>query len=210
MQNNLTETGGRDGGRAQTNTTTTKTKRHIAFERVGGNPSPSFPILALDPGTDKTALVIYNGKEILRHEILENEEMRSLLGEILPAFKGKVWCEVVKSYGMAVGASVFKTCQAIGRFEQISEENGHWFHEVGRLAVKTHLCKSARAKDANVRQALIDLVGEQGKKAAPGPTYGIKSHTWAALAVAVYGYDQQFLHNANTPGIQAAPCLESK
>ena len=22
------------------------------------------------------------------------------------------------------------------------------------------------------------------------PTYGIKSHTWAALAVAVYGYDQ--------------------
>ena len=206
MQNNLTETGGRDGGRAHT----TITSSQKANGWVGLNPSPSFPILGIDPGTDKTALVIFDGKEILRHEILENEEMRSLLAEILPAFKGKVWCEVVKSYGMAVGASVFKTCQAIGRFEQISEEHGHWFHEVGRLAVKTHLCKSARAKDANVRQALIDLVGEQGKKAAPGPTYGIKSHTWAALAVAVYGYDQQFLHNANTPGIQAAPCLESK
>ena len=186
MQNNLTGTGGRDGGRAHT----TITSSQKANGWVGLNPSPSFPILGIDPGTDKTALVIFDGKEILRHEILENEEMRSLLAEILPAFKGKVWCEVVKSYGMAVGASVFKTCQAIGRFEQISEEHGHWFHEVGRLAVKTHLCKSARAKDANVRQALIDLVGEQGKKAAPGPTYGIKSHTWAALAVAVYGYDQ--------------------
>jgi hypothetical protein len=43
-----------------------------------------------------------------------------------------------------------------------------------------------RAKDANIRQALIDKIGPQGTKAQPGPTYGIKSHSWAALAVAVY------------------------
>jgi hypothetical protein len=43
-----------------------------------------------------------------------------------------------------------------------------------------------------VRQALIDRLGLQGTKKAPGPTYGIKSHEWAALAVAVYGWDQLF------------------
>ena len=187
LHKTLTGSVGRDGGRAQTNITSSQK----AIGCVGLKPAPSYPILALDPGTDQTAMVIFNGKEILRHEILENNEMRSLLAEILPAFKGKVWCEVVKSYGMAVGASVFKTCQHIGRFEQISEDNGHWFHEVGRLDVKLHLCNSARAKDANVRQALIDRLGPQGKKASPGPTYGIRSHTWAALAVAVYGHAQQ-------------------
>jgi hypothetical protein len=48
-----------------------------------------------------------------------------------------------------------------------------------------------RAKDANIRQALLDLIGPQGTKAQPGPTYGIKSHTWAALAVAVYAANQK-------------------
>ena len=38
---------------------------------------------------------------------------------------------------------------------------------------------------ANIRQALLDLIGPQGTKKAPGPTYGVRSHEWAALAVAV-------------------------
>jgi hypothetical protein len=58
--------------------------------------------------------------------------------------------------------------------------------------VKLHLCNSPRAKDGNVRQALIDRVGPQGTKKGQGPTYGIKSHEWAALAVAVYGWDKTF------------------
>jgi len=48
-----------------------------------------------------------------------------------------------------------------------------------------------RAKDANIRQALLDLIGPQGTKKTPGPTYGIKSHTWAALAVAVYAANKK-------------------
>lgn len=59
---------------------------------------------------------------------------------------------------------------------------------VKRSEVKRHLCGSLRAKDANVRQAIIDRYGGQaaiGRKATPGPLYGVTSHAWAALAVAI-------------------------
>jgi hypothetical protein len=54
-----------------------------------------------------------------------------------------------------------------------------------RKDVKMHLCGTPRAKDGNIRQRLLDLLGPQGTKKQPGPTYGVKSHAWAALAVAV-------------------------
>ena len=94
--------------------------------------------------------------------------------------------EMVASYGMPVGKEVFRTVWWSGRFAQA------WIHyqrsepiEVYRKDVKLYLCNSPRAKDANIRQALIDLIGPQGTKKNPGPTYGVKSHAWAALGVAV-------------------------
>jgi len=95
--------------------------------------------------------------------------------------------EMIASYGMAVGRDVFETCVWIGRFV----EAWRWPAEprlIYRRDVKLHLCGSSRAKDANVRQALIDLYGGPsaiGKKASKGPLYGVKSHAWSALAVAV-------------------------
>jgi hypothetical protein len=56
---------------------------------------------------------------------------------------------------------------------------------VYRRDVKLHVCGSPKAKDPNIRQALIDLLGPAGTKRAPGPTYGVRSHAWAALGVAV-------------------------
>jgi hypothetical protein len=98
---------------------------------------------------------------------------------------------------MAVGASVFETCVWIGRFMQVSQQAGSDFSRVFRRDIKLHLCNSPRAKDGNVRQALIDRLGPQGTKKAPGPTYGVKSHEWAALAVAVYGWDTIFGRQSN-------------
>lgn len=67
-------------------------------------------------------------------------------------------------------------------------------HRIFRRDIKLHLCNSVRAKDANIRQALIDRYGGKekaiGKKKSPGPLYGIKSHMWAALALAVTYHDQ--------------------
>jgi hypothetical protein len=93
---------------------------------------------------------------------------------------------MIASYGMAVGKEVFETCVWIGRFVEVARVEPRLVY---RRDAKLHLCHSPRAKDANVRQALIDRLGPQGTKKNPGPTYGMRSHLWAALAVAVYAGD---------------------
>ncbi len=64
-----------------------------------------------------------------------------------------------------------------------------------RREVKLHLCGTARAKDNNIRAALLDRFGGSrsvavGTAKHPGPLYGIRSHEWAALALAVTFWDQ--------------------
>ena len=91
---------------------------------------------------------------------------------------------MVASYGMAVGKEVFETVRWVGRFQQAWRDPDA-VRLVYRKDVKLHLCGSPRAKDTNIRQALIDLLGPRGTKKNPGPTYGVSSHAWAALGVAV-------------------------
>lgn len=55
-----------------------------------------------------------------------------------------------------------------------------------RRDIKIHLCGTVKAKDGNIRQALIDKHGAPGTKKSKGPTYGVSGHLWAALAVADY------------------------
>ena len=98
--------------------------------------------------------------------------------------------EMVACFGMAVGREVFETCLWIGRFY----ERLHCTPElVYRQQVKLHHCHSNKAKDANIRQALLDRFGGKhvaiGNKANPGAFYGLRSHLWSCLAIATYVYD---------------------
>jgi hypothetical protein len=145
-------------------------------------------VLGLDPGPEQSAFVWFDGDRPGLNGIVSNEEMLALLAQA-QTNGSNIWCEDIASYGMAVGASVFSTCIWIGRYWQCCVDHAR-FNRVYRRDVKLHLCHSPRAKDNNVRVALIDRIGPQGTKKQPGPTYGIRSHVWAALAVAVYGHDQ--------------------
>jgi len=140
-------------------------------------------ILAIDPGTVQCGWVLYDAGKVHESGLMANTDMLAHLVRA-PDKTRTLAIEMIASYGMAVGREVFETCVWIGRFKQA------WFDPdavrlIYRGQVKQFLCRSARAKDANIRQALIDLVGPQGVKAKPGPTYGVRSHAWAALAVAV-------------------------
>jgi hypothetical protein len=107
-----------------------------------------------------------------------------MMGYLDGAWTGwNISIEMIGHYGtgMAVGKDIFHTCLLIGRMIQIAPQA----KLILRPTVKGIICGSGRAKDGNVTQALKDQVGPKGTKKEPGPTYGVKNHAWAALAVAV-------------------------
>lgn len=138
-------------------------------------------ILAIDPGTTQSGYVYFDGERVVGSNIVGNEELLARIIDESGLLDGIV-IEMIASYGMPVGAEVFDTCVWIGRFTQAAKCE---VRRVFRRDVKLHLCGSTRAKDGNIRQALIDKLGPPGTKKNRGPTYGVKSHAWAALGVAV-------------------------
>lgn len=145
-------------------------------------------LLAIDPGPVESALLAYDTEAgvPLRWEKVPN---RDALVLIYTFQARRMAIEMVASYGMAVGAEVFDTCVWIGRFMDRWSAACDEAEQVFRRDIKLHLCGSARARDANIRQALIDRYGGKdkaiGRKATPGPLYGLSGDCWSALAVAV-------------------------
>lgn len=116
-------------------------------------------ILAIDPGNTESGWVIIDtdSRAPLHFGKDPNADVLDLAGSShTPNFDHAV-IEMVASYGMAVGADVFETCVWIGRFAQALD-----FHQaieaelVKRQPVKLHHCHSSKAKDSNIRQALVD------------------------------------------------------
>jgi len=154
-------------------------------------------ILAIDPGNIQSAYVLYNHGEILEMGKYDNYDILAIIGQCpysLQAFA----VEMVASYGMAVGKEVFETCLWVGRFV---ERWGDEYELIYRKDIKMHLCGSMRAKDTNIRQALLDRfpasgggkVPQVGTKAKPGPLFGVHSDIWSALAIAVYCEDKTIM-----------------
>ena len=155
--------------------------------------------LAIDPGPERSAWLAYvsgDGDEIIGFGIESNPEVlsriRRFVGGMMFPGASRVVIEKIESFGMAVGAEVFETVFWSGRFAQAADPMP--VERVTRRAVKLHLCGSSRAKDANIRAALLDRYGPGkekavGTKANPGPLYGISKDVWSALAVAVTAAD---------------------
>jgi hypothetical protein len=146
---------------------------------------PSRAILGIDPGPEQSGVVhLVNGR-VVAPAVLSNSAVLALMRA--QTHVDVIAIEMIASYGMPVGADVFETCVWIGKFVRQAElcTSEAEIRRIPRKDVKLHLCGTPRAKDANIRQRLIDLIGPQGTKKQPGPTYGVKSHAWAALAVAV-------------------------
>jgi hypothetical protein len=139
-------------------------------------------VLAIDPGTTQSGWVLFDGRRVHDSGVMGNESLLARLqGGQMTA--DALAIEKIEAMGMAVGAEVFETVHWSGRFFQAWP--GLRVMRITRRQVKLGLCGNMRAKDPNIRQALIDMLGPPGTKKAPGATYGVTSHAWAALAVAV-------------------------
>jgi hypothetical protein len=148
-------------------------------------------IYALDPGPERSHLVVLheNGHPVESMSLF-NAHMLAFLTATPPDANSVLVIEQVAGMGMPVGAEVFETVFWSGRLAQGWEARGGTWTRLPRRAVKLAMCGSIRATDATIRQALVDRYGPGkeaavGRKAAPGPLYGIKADLWQALALAV-------------------------
>ena len=142
-------------------------------------------VLAIDPGQLQSGFVFLHGDfEPMRSGIESNERVLEM---IAGSNVDTLAIEMIASYGMPVGKETFETCLWIGRFVQTWKQarGDSPVSLIYRKDVKMHLCNSPRAKDAHIRQRLLDIFGPTGTKKNPGKLYGVKSHAWAALAVAL-------------------------
>lgn len=152
-------------------------------------------VFAIDPGCEFSGWVIWNGFAILGC----GKDLNTQLSHRLYRYNEKMHdntllvIEQVRSYGMAVGASVFDTVFWSGRFWEAWDGDKIL---IPRLEVKKHICHNGAAKDSNIIQALVDrfAYGEKNKgkgtKKNPGFFYGFKKDIWQAFALSVTCYDQ--------------------
>lgn len=143
--------------------------------------------IGIDPGTTQGAYVVWDHetKKVLDHKIVPNDALLDMLRNWTEP-NVTVNCETIMSYGQRVGEETFETCFFIGRVKEICFLKDIPFNALKRKEVIMIHCASNKANDADVRRAMIAYVGDTGNKKNPGPTYGISSHEWSALAIATF------------------------
>lgn len=160
-------------------------------------------ILAIDPGNEESAYVLVEtpSLKVIEFGKQKNKNIQSYIH--LLAFD-EVAIEMVACYGMPVGQTVFDTCRWIGRYEEyfISERRIKP-QLIYRRDEKLNLCGTARAKDSNIIQALVDRFAPhdtnkgKGTKKNPGWFYGFSKDVWQAYAIAVTYYDLYLKEDTN-------------
>ena len=142
-------------------------------------------ILAIDPGTTKSGYVGYKIEaggdpdrmpvgEIVESGIGSNYYVKRRIGEGMWKHENEeegsgydyLAIEWLSCFGMKVGATVFDTCRWVGRFMEAWAHNEERLILVPRMVIKRHLCNSHRAKDPQIRRALIERYG--GEETAIG------------------------------------------
>jgi len=146
-------------------------------------------ILAIDPGNIESGYVVLNDDLSINQKAkISNDMLIDIIG-VQAQIQKYVVIEMIASYGMAVGQTVFDTCVWIGRFTERAIHAGAIVNYIYRKDEKINLCHTMKAKDSNIRQALIDRFGPVGTKKNKGWFYGVSKDMWSAVAVGVTFYD---------------------
>lgn len=166
-------------------------------------------VYAVDPGPEKSGFALLQWESnaargdlpnIRRALKVANAELLSYLWHLDEDSNGVLVIEQIVGMGMICGSEVFETAFWSGRF--VEAWSSRW-DRMTRREVKINLCGHSTAKDANVRQALIDRWGgpetvqraKKGTKKNPGREAGvlgaITADMWSALAVGMTWWDSR-------------------
>lgn len=157
-------------------------------------------VLSIDPGNTKSAWLLYGIAYGDKLGVVEafgyepNEELLPKLAELRLNGTALV-IEYPQPRGQPMYTQLVDTIFWIGRFVQSAAPEGDW-KPIDRKDIKMTLCGNTKAKDSNIRAALISRFGGAfvpgrgevnpiGTKRNPGPLYGLSGDIWSALAVAV-------------------------
>ena len=153
-------------------------------------------ILAIDVGTTETGycLMDKNTYKPLKFGKIDNNELLKIVKE--EEYNELVY-EEFQSYGMPIGISTITSITWNGRYIQSALDREKKVGFVYRKDEKINLCGSMKAKDSNIRQALIDRFAQfdfkngKGNKSKRDFFYGFSKDVWAAYAVGVTYLDKQ-------------------
>lgn len=141
-------------------------------------------ILAIDPGTDRSAWLVLDGQEVRERGIDDN-------GEVLRVLRhdaGVGWQVVIERveprYGLRIGWETVSTIEWVGRFTEAAHPLTVAL--VARSDVLRHLSVAPGGNaDSGVRMAMLDRWGGVAACRKGGPLAGLRTHLWQALGAGV-------------------------
>lgn len=153
-------------------------------------------ILSLDVGTEQSGYCFMNSADYAPLEFgkMNNQELLERI--VMMGLYGALVYEEFQSYGMTVGQSTIKSITWNGRFIQVAWDRKIPFYPIYRVEEKINLCKSTKAKDANLRQAMIDRFAKFDFKNGKGTKnnrdwfYGFSKDAWSAAIIGVTFIDK--------------------
>lgn len=149
-------------------------------------------LLSIDPAPTESGYCIVDMETYKPIEFGKISNYR-IMGRIEDAGFDECCIEMIGHYGtgMPAGKTVYDTCIWIGRFIQCLHHERPCVNAelIMRATVKTGICGQAKAKDANVIQALKDRFGDKGTIKHKGFFFGFHSDIWQAFALGVYYLD---------------------
>lgn len=146
-------------------------------------PPPGGNLLAIDPGSQRSAWVGFRDGQAQTWGIDPNARMGSRIAAAL-AYEMMIAVEYPYPRGQMMTYEIVQTIEAIGRMTASVMESE--LIRVNRDDVKLYLLNQRRGTDSQIRSAIVELWGGKdlaiGKKASPGRFYGMKADMWQALA----------------------------
>ena len=155
-------------------------------------------VLGIDPGTTKSGWVLWDikrmiaiGSGISEHPLILDSLKRPKLYDV-------AIIEKPAPMGMTLGHDLCETIIMAGRYYQAATQAGGIVDYITRVDVKKRLVGKACSNDAIVNAHLRAYLAQfhgcterdlKGKKAAPGPCFGLASHMWPALAAVIAAHE---------------------